>query len=402
MQSLWLYACIGVGLICALIVESLPKYSVRELNQAIGNLLERGFAPRFLLDASVSKSQLKKGHLWLTLTDGHASITAVVWASILQKIDFKPHEGDGVVIVGKLNFWEARANLVVQVWDIRPSISTVLRKFEVVKELLLKEGLLDSSRRRSLPAYPGSVAILTSVPSSALADMLRTAKERWPLTRLLIIQIPVQGSVANKIQFALDNLAHCHAKLGIEAIVLARGGGSREDLMVFDDQDLCRVLAKFPVPVVTGLGHEDDLTVADLVADHRAATPTAAIVDLLPSSLLAQDHCLQRRQRLYDYFAWFMRREKKILLDRRNKWKAHTPHICIERKRDSLRQKHQLLKALSPERWLLRGFSIVRNRFGRPIRSIKDISEEEKLMIQFSDGHVDSTVDKIHLQMPLE
>ena len=163
-------------------LEALPNYSVRELNEAIGSLLARGFAPRFLLNASVSKSQLKKGHLWLTVTDGEASISAVVWASVLSKLAFKPQEGDGVIIVGKLNFWETRASLVVQVWDIRPSMSTVLRQFEVVKALFLKEGLIDAARKRVLPKYPRSIAIMTSVPSSALADMLRTAKERWPIT----------------------------------------------------------------------------------------------------------------------------------------------------------------------------------------------------------------------------
>ena len=187
-------------------IESLPNYSVKELNEAIRNLLDRGFAPRFFLHASISKAQLKKGHLWLTLTDGKASISSVIWSSKLQKLNFRPNEGDGVVIVGKLNFWEARANLVVQVLDIRPSISTVLRQFEVVRALFLKEGLLDEARRRPLPKYPGSIAILTSVPSSALADMLRTAKERWPLTRLIIIPIPVQGVVAKKIQIVLQNL----------------------------------------------------------------------------------------------------------------------------------------------------------------------------------------------------
>ncbi|MFL0747398.1 MAG: exodeoxyribonuclease VII large subunit, partial [Prochlorococcus sp.] len=278
--------------------ESLPNYSVRELNAAIGTLLERGFAPRFLVEASVSKPQVKKGHLWLTLTDGDASITAVAWASKLQQLTYRPAEGDGVTVVGKLNFWAARATLSVQVIDLRPALSTVLRQYEIVKTLLEKEGVINDFRRRALPKHPAAIAILTSVPSSALADMLRTAKERWPLTRLLIIPIPVQGDVAKKIQSVLRSLAREHQQLGIESIVLARGGGSREDLMVFDDEALCRDLADFPIPVVTGLGHEDDQTVADLVADYRAATPTAAMVALLPSRESAKSELMQRSQRL--------------------------------------------------------------------------------------------------------
>ncbi|WP_320666580.1 exodeoxyribonuclease VII large subunit [Prochlorococcus sp. MIT 1307] len=378
-------------------LDTLPNYSVRELNEAIARLLERGFAPRFVVKAFISKSQLKKGHLWLTLSDGTSSISAVIWASQLQKIDFMPNEGDGVVIVGKLNFWAVRASLAVQVLDIRPSLSTVLRKFEVVKALFLKEGLLEAGRRRVLPKYPRSIAILTSVPSSAHADMIRTAKERWPLTRLFVIPIPVQGSVSREIQSALHKVAICAEELEIEAIVLARGGGSREDLMVFDDEELGRTLASFPLPVVTGLGHEDDLTVADLVADHRAATPTAAMVDLLPSFVIAQEYCLQRRKRLNDQFVWLIRRERQRLLDRKKLWKTKEPLLLIQRKKEDLQNKSQLLNALSPDRVLMRGFAIVRNRLGRPVNSIQELSKGERLMIELSDGHVASIVDKIYL-----
>ncbi len=380
-----------------MITDSLPNYSVQQLNQAIGTLLERGFAPRFLVTASVSKSQLKKGHLWLTLIDGKASITAVVWSSRLQNCGFIPKEGDGIVIVGKLNFWEIRATLVVQVLDMRPSISTVLRQFEIVKALMMKEGWLDESLKKSLPSYPKSVAILTSVPSSALADMLRTAQERWPLTKLFIVPIPVQGSVAKKIQSVLQNLAKCTHAFEIDAIVLARGGGSREDLMVFDDEGLCRDLANFSIPIVTGLGHEDDLTVADLIADHRAATPTAAIVDLLPCLEIAQEKCLQRRHRLSEISIWFLRREREKLLERKKQLLAQSPYSLIKKKREILLNKFKLLQALSPQNILLRGFSIVQDPLGKPIRSIHEINEDERLTIQLSDGQIETKVDKIYL-----
>jgi exodeoxyribonuclease VII large subunit len=277
---------------------ALPRYSVAELNEAVGTLLERGFAPRFLLDATVSRPQLKKGHLWLTLTDGDASISAVIWASQLQKLGFVPEEGDGVVVVGKLNFWAARANLSVQVLDLRPSLTAVLRQFEWVRDLLMPEGLFDPERKRPLPELPGRIALLTSVPSSALADMLRTARERWPSTRLLVVPIPVQGPVEQRIRAAIDQISGRCLELGLDAIVLARGGGSREDLAVFDGEALARSLASCPVPVVCGLGHEDDTTIADLVADYRAATPTAALVALLPDRQMALQALSQERRHL--------------------------------------------------------------------------------------------------------
>ena len=218
-----------------------------------------------------------------------------------------------MTVVGKLNFWAARASLNVQVLDIRPSLSTVLRQFELVRRRLEEAGLLDITRRRPLPRQPRTLAVLTSVPSSALADMLRTASERWPMTRLLVVPIPVQGSVAARIRAVLGRLAEEASALGLDALVLARGGGSREDLAVFDDEDLCRDLAAFPVPVVTGLGHEDDLTVADLIADHRAATPTAAIVALLPDRHVALRELQQQRQRLRDLRSRWLERQHQRL-----------------------------------------------------------------------------------------
>ncbi|HJN37062.1 MAG TPA: exodeoxyribonuclease VII large subunit [Prochlorococcaceae cyanobacterium Fu_MAG_50] len=375
--------------------ESLPQFTVRDLNATIGNLLERGFAPRFLVQASVSKPQLKKGHLWMTLTDGEVSITAVAWASTLRQLSYRPDDGDGVTIVGKLNFWAARANLAVQVLDMRPSLTTVLRQFESVRALLERDGVIDEHRKRPLPAYPGCIGILTSVPSSALADMLRTARERWPTTRLLIIPIPVQGAVAARIQEVLSRLADLHQELNLDAIVVARGGGSREDLMVFDDEQLCRDLAIFPIPVVTGLGHEDDLTVADLVADHRSATPTAAIVSLLPSRETAMSHLLQRRRRLDDHRRWLITREQQRLAERRSRWRTLAPILQIQRQRLQLKQRQALLLALSPSRWLKRGFAIVHDNQGKTIRSISGLNRGTMLNIHLCDGEINAITESI-------
>ena len=376
--------------------ESLPTYSVRELNNAIGVLLERGFAPRFVIQATASRPQVKKGHLWLTLNDGEASITAVAWASKLKQLDFVPADGDGVTVIGKLNFWSARASLAVQVLDIRPSLSTVLRRFETVKAQLLEEGLIAPSRRRKLPDYPKRLAVLTSVPSSALADMLRTAQDRWPLSDLLVVPIPVQGEVAPIICRVLSRLAELHDQLGLDAIVIARGGGSREDLIVFDDADVCRTLAIFPIPVVTGLGHEDDLTVADLVADHRAATPTAAMVTLMPSKESAQQTIIQRRTRLSEYKRWRLEQANSRLKERHVQLHAVRPAVALDRRRNQWTQRQQLLRALSPQRWLNRGFAMLHTTNGQSIQSIDDISLNEQVQIRLKDGVVQAITKTIH------
>lgn len=374
----------------------LPRYSVAELNQAIASLLERGFAPRFLLEATVSRPQLKKGHLWLTLVDEQASISGVVWASQRSRLSFQPSEGDGVLVVGKLNFWASRANLCVQILDLRPSLSAVLRQFERVRSLLEPEGLLDADRKQPLPAMPAAVALLTSAPSSALADMLRTARERWPATTIHVVPIPVQGAVEEQIRARLAEVIERAPTLGVDAIVLARGGGSREDLAVFDSEGLARDLAACPLPVVTGLGHEDDTTVADLVADYRAATPTAAIVALLPDrnslSAALQQQRILLRQRLVQRLG---QERHRLELHRERLQQLH-PRKLLDQQRQQLQQRIELLRALSPERLLERGFALIRQPDGRLLRSIEQVSIGSALELVLADGTIETKVQNLH------
>lgn len=390
-----LSASTGVSPIAALIANAIPSYSVKELNSAVGSLLDRGFAPRFLVQGSASRPQVKKGHLWMNLTDGEATITMVCWASRLSQLDYVPADGDGITVVGKLNFWAARASLAVQAIDIRPSLSTVERRFEAVKALLASEGLIDPAARRHLPLVPTRIALLTSVPSSALADMLRTARERWPLAELLVVPIPVQGSVAPQICAALEQLNQVQPQLKLDALVLARGGGSREDLMVFDDEQVCRAIAAFCCPVVTGLGHEDDLTVADLVADHRAATPTAAIVSLFPSRDSALQTVRQQRLQLVQQQQWRFKRERERLQQRHQLLQSVQPQTVLQRSRLQLHQRQQLLKALSPDRWLSRGFAKVMQLNGTVLESVSEAKPNDDLVIQLRDGQIGVTVQSV-------
>ncbi len=375
--------------------NGLPRYSVAQLNQAIGSLLERGFAPRFLVDATISRPQLKKGHLWLTLVDGEASIAAVIWASQLARLSHQPAEGDGVLVVGKLNFWAARASLTVQVLDLRPSLSTVLRQFERVRGILEPEGLFAIERKRALPPFPAAVALLTSVPSSALADMRRTAAERWPRTRLYQVAIPVQGRVEAEICRLLGQVMERAEALGIDAIVLARGGGSREDLAVFDGETLARLLATSPVPVVTGLGHEDDTTIADLVADYRAATPTAAIVALLPDQWTVLQRLKQQRSQLRQAVSYGLSAKRQQLASLKAQLELIQPSRLLAQQRQGLQQRRDLLEALSPKRLLQRGFALVRSPNGQLLRSIKQIGCGDPLLVELADGRLQAQVTDV-------
>jgi exodeoxyribonuclease VII large subunit len=377
------------------VATGLPRYRIGELNAAIGTLLERGFAPRFLLEATVGRPQLKKGHLWLTLTDGEAAISAVIWSSQLRRLSFVPEEGDGVVVVGRLNFWAARATLAVQVLDVRPSLSAVLRQFERVKAILEPEGLFEPERKRPLPGFPQRIALLTSVPSSALADMLRTAAERWPNTALVVVPIPVQGAVEARIAEAVQRLGQRSDALGLEALVLARGGGSREDLSVFDSEIVARSLAACPIPVVCGLGHEDDTTIADLVADYRAATPTAALVALLPDRQSAQLALGQSRRHLREVLRLRLQSLQDGLRRQREQIERLHPSLGIAQQRAWLGQQLRLLEALAPHHLLQRGFAVVRKDSGSVLRSVKGLKPGELLRIALTDGELSARVESI-------
>ena len=381
---------------------SLPRYSVQALNEAIGTLVERGFAPRFLLEATVSRPKLSKGHLWLTLSDGHASVGGVIWASQLSRLRFVPEEGDGVVVVGRLNFWVAQARLSVQILDVRPGLSAVLRRFERVRAELEPEGLFALQRKRSLPPLPRRIALLTSVPSSALADMLRTARERWPATAVLVVPIPVQGAVEEQICRAITELGRRAATLGVEALVLARGGGSREDLAVFDGEDLARCLAACPLPVVCGLGHEDDTTIADLVADYRAATPTAAVVALLPDRHTVRAGLELSRRHLRQLIALRLSAALELLKRQGERLRDLRPRRLLERRRADLGQQLRLLQALSPAHLLDRGFSLVRDPQGRLLRSLQQVQPGQSISVELRDGRLQARVLSLQPESPPE
>jgi exodeoxyribonuclease VII large subunit len=380
--------------------SGIPRYGVTELNGAVASLLERGFAPRFLLDATVSRPQLKKGHLWMTLVDEQASISAVVWASQLAKLSFVPEDGDGVVVVGKLNFWSNRASLCVQALDIRPSLSSVLRQFEQVRERLALDGLLDQARKRPLPAFPRRIALLTSCPSSALADMLRTSAERWPATAVVVVPIPVQGPVHEAICRTLEKLNSQVERLGIDAIVIGRGGGSREDLAVFDNEELARCLAACPVPVVSGIGHEDDVTVADLVADYRAATPTAALVALLPDHRIAVQTLQQQGRHLQQLIQLRLQGERQRLSRHRERLAGVNPLALLTSRRQALGHAQQLLQALSPAQQLKRGFCLLSDGKGVVVRSVQQLEKGSEVIAQLTDGQASAVVREIVYQAP--
>jgi exodeoxyribonuclease VII large subunit len=196
--------------------------------------------------------------------------------------------------------------------------------------------------------------------------------------------------VEEQIRLRLAQVITSAGELGLEAIVLARGGGSREDLAVFDSEMLARDLAACPLPVVTGLGHEDDTTIADLVADYRAATPTGAIVALLPDRTSLAQELSHRRQQLRQLIQYRLQQENNRLEQSRQRLEQLHPQQLLAAWRQQLSQRQELLRALSPQRLLQRGFALVRQSDGRLLRSVQQAKAGDLLQVELADGRIDT------------
>lgn len=350
----------------------------------------------------------KSGHFYFALKDAEATITCVMWRFAVQKLMEIPREGDQVVVSGHIDFYAPRGQLQLVASALHPAggIGDIYRRFEETKARLQAEGLFDAARKRPLPLFPRRIAIVTSGTGAALRDFLRVLRQRWPLAEVLLVPSLVQGAEAPAmLQAALYRL---YERSDIDVIVLARGGGSIEDLWAFNDEGLARLIAEAPVPVVSGVGHETDFTIADFVADHRAPTPTAAaaaivpdgatlrqsidatidrLSDLLQQNILAQRNNVERAvQRLQAQSPILrLRQRRQTLADLEHR--LHRGHQAnIQRQRLILAALSQQLEALNPSAVLARGYAIVQDVEGHVVQSTAQVHPDLPLSVRVSDG----------------
>lgn len=228
-------------------------------------------------------SNLKKhssGHVYFTLKDDQSRINAVMFSTKAKKVNFDVKDGDKVLIEATVSVYLVTGvyQLYVNTMEL-DGIGNLFLKFEQLKKQLAKEGLFDDAHKKNIPQYPVKIAVLTAYPSAALMDIMRTLKIRFPVARVVIFTIPVQGKDAYlKI---VDNLKFVDS-LKFNTIILARGGGSIEDLWNFNEELLARTIYECQTPIISGVGHEVDFTICDFVSDYRAATPTAAAIKATP------------------------------------------------------------------------------------------------------------------------
>ncbi|MCZ6133589.1 exodeoxyribonuclease VII large subunit [Campylobacter ureolyticus] len=254
--------------------------SVSELNEQAKTLLELNLSN---LNVKGEISRLTKhssGHWYFTLKDKDASVSCAMFRFNNQLVKFDPKDGDEVILEASASIYKESGRYQLIVKSMKEAGTGDLEKaFLELKEKLLKEGLFSQDHKKPLPKFPSKIAVITSIGSAAYEDIIKTAKARFDLCKLYFYNSLVQGNLAaNDLIKALKKAD----LVGYDAIVLARGGGSKEDLWCFNDESLARAIFEAKTPIISAVGHEIDFSISDFVADHRSITPTASMIDLLP------------------------------------------------------------------------------------------------------------------------
>lgn len=346
------------------------------------------------------------GHFYFSLKDEHAALRAVMWKRDVARVPRLPRDGEAVYVHGYISVYEARGDVQLYADELElVGTGALWLEFEALKQKLAAEGLFDAERKRPLPRFPRRIGIVTSPTGAVFHDMKRVLERRYPLVEIFFAPCAVQGAEA-PLQI-MNALARLQRLPSLDAIILARGGGSLEDLWAFNDERVARAIAASPVPVITGIGHETDFTIADFVADVRAPTPTAAAELCTPdrAELRAQLRLSERRMRrsIRDALAAGWRRyaddvralrrlsPRAQILDRRQQLdELARASTALVRKQIALQRARLLgatrhLEALNPWATLERGYAIVR-KDGRVITSPTQVVRDDLLDIRVRGG----------------
>jgi exodeoxyribonuclease VII large subunit len=393
-----------------------PVWSVSDLNAYIKELIDLDYRLGDLrIIGEISNfTHARSGHLYFTLKDDRAQIRCVMWRTFAERTFSLPEDGDAVLVEGRVSVYEANGQYQLYVERLEPAgRGDLALAFERLKERLAEEGLFDPAIKKQIPAFPNRIGIVTSSEAAALRDIQNVLKRRWPLARVLVAPTPVQGTEAPmELIRALNWL---DGRNDIDTIIVTRGGGTIEDLWAFNDEELARAIFHAAHPIIVGVGHESDFTIADFVADLRAPTPSAAAELAVPDLGEIQEQIRELRQDLKNgmraliiqrraYLVGLVRTLNNLspqgkldsnrqLLD----WLAGRLDRAIlrhlERKRGLLDIALVGLEAVSPLSTLARGYAIVRKEDGDIVRSIRDVSPGDGLKIHVVDGDFDARVD---------
>jgi len=362
-------------------------FSVSQLIAHLKGAVENSARQVWIKGEVSSLKSFGKGDWYFTLRDAESCIRCVMWKTYTAKVGEPPPDGTEVYALGNPTVWEKKGELKFPVVVMLPTAGTGLQQLgkEKVRAALEKDGLFAPERKRPLPEFPAVLAVVTSQDGAALHDIIIVARRRWPRVRLLIVPAQVQGDGAPAA--LVRAIGRVNRLEGVDLCVVGRGGGSREDLLAFDDERVCRAIAALRMPSISAVGHETDLSLADLVADVRAATPSAAMELALPD----RAHYLRHAGSLGSRLAHGLRRRTEVLEARLSR-SSDRIRTSIGRRigdpRALLQRLAGQLEALSPLKVLGRGYSVARLADGRVIRRRADLSAGTPFRLRVSDGEV--------------
>lgn len=391
--------------------------SVTELNQLVRGKLERDpDLQSVCIRGEISNYKLyPSGHHYFSLKDSESAIRCVLFRGSAASLRFRPENGMQVLAVGRVSLYPRDGSYQFYCTRLLPDGAGDLSvAFEQLKQKLFQEGLFDPAHKKKLPAFPHRIGIVTSPAGAAVHDMLRILGKRYPLSRVILLPVRVQGAEApGEIARAID-YANAHAIADV--LIVGRGGGSVEDLWAFNDEGVSRAIFRSRIPVVSAVGHEPDVTISDFTADLRAATPSnaaelvapdqselrAALEGMRASMLASMRQRLTRsRQQLTGLSASPMLRnpmnylqERRLRLDKLTGDFRRVGTRLLQARRQGLIRLSASLDAMSPLKVLARGYSMTADADGRLISSVSEVSPGQSLTILVSDGRIRAAVER--------
>ena len=379
--------------------ESFPGASpdsaiaVSTLTQTAKDVLEGAFIPLWVRGEISDFKSHRNGHWYFCLRDLSSQLKCVVWSRDQRGIPAAPDDGMQVAAFGQLGVYAARGEMQFTVRRMEADGDGLWRKaLEQTRVRLEADGLFSAARKRALPRYPRRIAMITSASGAALRDVVAVLRRRAPGVELVVVHAAVQGESAPlELCAALAQVCRWGEA---ELVIIGRGGGSREDLWAFNDERVVRAVAACPVPTISAVGHEVDITLCDLVADHRAATPSAAAEAAVPSR--EEMHLLlhAQKQRLVGAIegCLFEPRDRALAASRALSG-AIGRHLA--ERQSALATVSGRLNALSPLATLERGYAVARSADGRALASSRDFAAGVAFTLKLRDGEVDATATRV-------
>jgi exodeoxyribonuclease VII large subunit len=364
-------------------------WTVGEVTRRARVVIEAGLPPLWVRGEIAGFKAWRSGHWYFSLRDKSAQLRCVMFA----KQNFMlpaPTDGMQVFVFARPSMYEEKGEFQLTVMELLSTEQGGLWKlaFEKAKAALTKDGLLDPARKRPLPPFPRRIAVVTSPDGAALRDIQAVIGRRWPVAELIVVPAQVQGA---KAEGSLCSALNRIARLPVDVLVVARGGGSVEDLWAFNSERVARAVAAMPMPVISAIGHETDVTLCDLVADHRAPTPSAAAEAATPDRVEVLAQCGVLGQRL----ARALRIASRHVVERLDRFGdrlVRSMDRTLEQPRALLTAHSARLDALSPLRVLARGYAVARDTDGEVLKRVAQLPSGKEFRLRVTDGEVNGRV----------